>query len=357
MTILLRKLLNVRAVALVVALTACASTPPIRSEDGVPMATGVASLEWIELGGVEQAVLLRGQRRDNPVLLFLHGGPGATEMPMVRTYLEPLERDFVVVTWDMRGQGRSAARAVPPGTMTHHQMQRDAIQLIETLRGRFGVDKVTLVAHSWGTIVGARIAAQRPDVVHAYVGVGQWTDGVRREAESYRLLLRWARDAGNAEAERELASIGPPPWSGPRAAANFETQKRWLLESGGMVHDERGAGLLVAPLMLASEYSVLDKLQFMSAFLRTMNAMWPEAMSIDITSTVRRFDVPVYFVSGAHDMNTPPHLVESYVKTIEAPTKAHLVFERSAHAPCFEEPERFMAFLRRVGAKAPGAGA
>lgn len=152
---------------------------------------GVQETFTANLGGARQVVNVRGADRLNPILLFIHGGPGAVEMPIAWSFQRPWEDFFTVVQWDQRGAGRSYPlndpKAIAP-TMTPDRYRDDAIELIELLQKRYGQRKVIVLGHSWGSTVGLAVAAKRPDLLHAYVGVGQIID-VR---DNERVGLDWS---------------------------------------------------------------------------------------------------------------------------------------------------------------------
>ena len=177
---------------------------------------GVASLEKITLGGLPQQVLIRGRDRTKPIVLFLHGGPGMPLIPYAHAFQRPLERDFVVVQWDRRGTGNSYAPGMSPGSIRTSREFADTLQLIELLRRRFGQEKVILVGHSYGAWLGAWVAQQRPDLVSAYVGVGQvactW-DEVRAEQD------RWARGRAEAAGDAKTAEAAAAGRGYSRTAA------------------------------------------------------------------------------------------------------------------------------------------
>ena len=151
-----------------------ASTAPFVDAAGKLLPDSIASLERVMLGGVEQGMLIRGSNVDNPVLLYLHGGPGTSELGMVRQHNMPaLEKHFTVVVWDQRGAGMSYSARHPESAMTVEQFIADTHELTQLLRQRFGQAKVYLVGHSWGSALGVLTAQRYPDLHHAYVGVGQ----------------------------------------------------------------------------------------------------------------------------------------------------------------------------------------
>jgi pimeloyl-ACP methyl ester carboxylesterase len=172
-------------------------TPPIRDERGAVVPGSVASLEHIALGGVPQWVLIRGRSAKNPVVLFLHGGPGMPAMYLAHAWQRPLEDEFVMVQWDRLGAGKSYFGEIPTRYLTVRRLLDDTYELANFLRGRFAQDRIILVGHSWGSYLGMLAVRERPDLFRAYVGVGQVTGSgrgdtllVRAEATNWWPLLR-----------------------------------------------------------------------------------------------------------------------------------------------------------------------
>src|SRR4051794_26861105 len=142
-------------------------TRPLRQPQG-----GIARLAPMMLGGVEQWVLVRGRRADAPILLKVHGGPGQAEMPTIHMNAE-LEERFLVVEWDQRGAGKSAAAVDPIAAMTLDQIVADTVEITEQLVAEFGARAVILLGHSWGSLVGVLAVQRRPDLYAAFVSTGQ----------------------------------------------------------------------------------------------------------------------------------------------------------------------------------------
>ncbi len=181
------------------------STPPM----GTP--SGIAELKPVELNGYPQWLLIRGQDVSRPLLLYLHGGPGESNMWTAHYTMKELEQHFVCVNWDQRGTGKSFRPGPSPETMTIDLFVKDTIALIELLRSRFGQQKVLLLGHSWGSMLAMKVAAARPDLLYAVIGMGQVVDGKRGEDLSYRYVLERAHAEHNRKAIRILEQLGAPP--------------------------------------------------------------------------------------------------------------------------------------------------
>ena len=309
---------------------------------------GIESLEQVELGGVKQWISIRGQNRKNPVLLFIHGGPGVPEMPNRWFFQRPWEDFFTVVQWDQRGVGKNAVShdsATIFPTLSLDRIATDAAELAELLRTRFGQRKIVVAGHSWGSMVGLTLARRRPELLHAYVGIGQV---VATAAE--RVIWEGAREraqqAGNAEALRELDSIAPYP--GPDGA--FDLGKAMLVRKWGALYNGLWYGVPTDNLMFemgdwGPEYTTED----IAASGRNQSwaggALLTELKAFDFRTSIPAIEVPVVIAQGRWDLLTPYAPAVDYVRILRAPSKKLVTFERSGHMPMFEEPGRFLMTL------------
>ena len=299
---------------------------------------------WIEAGGVRQFLALRG-RGAVPVLL-IHGGPGASLLPFARQIARTthLEADFALAYWEQRGTGRSRG-TLNESDLSLDAVVSDAVAVAEHLAGRFGRAPL-VVGHSWGTVVGALLARDRPDLVAGYVGVGQVVNVRDQEASS----TAWARDQaarrGDRGALRALDRLGPPP----HTAAQMLRQRAVLARFGGVWHGRGRLALAASVLretLATPEYTARDLWRQARDPTFSLRALMPDKQAVDLVVLVPRLSVPAWFVAGAHDQITPAAPVERFVRALDAPTGKHLVrFEHSAHYAFLEEPGRFEAVIR-----------
>ncbi|HYO58825.1 alpha/beta hydrolase [Archangium sp.] len=318
------------------------STPRLRDEGGRPLSEGIATLEQVRLGGVDQWLLMRGRSIHNPLLLYLSGGPGGSEMAWVRHFNAPLEDHFLVVHWDQRGAAKSYAALKDRDGLTVDQFVSDASELLELLTSRFSQEKVFVVGHSWGSILGVLLAQRRPERIHAYVGTGQQVNFLENDTVSHLHAYELAMRYGDNKALALLARIGPPPYTGPDLARRYMT-----LVSLASRHAGRG-GLfpeMLSSMLKAPEYSLRDKVHFFLGLKETFPRVYPRLAGLDLEAQVPRLEVPVWFLLGREDYVTPSEIAVRYFDGLEAPRKTLLWFEHSGHSPQFEEPGRFNAIL------------
>lgn len=308
---------------------------------------GIEEQFTIELGGARQVVNVRGTDRANPILLFVHGGPGAAEIPYAWSFQRPWEDFFTVVQWDQRGAGLSYPLNDPQAiaaTMTLDRYVEDTIELIEELGRRYGKRKVILLGHSWGSFVGVHVAARRPDLLHAYVGVGQLIDWTENE----QVLLDWtlaeARRRGDAQAIRELEALRPYPEPDRLDAAKIDVLRGWSRRYGALAAYQEDMASYFALPRLAPEYTPADRRAANEGSLLSVRTLIP-AMAGQSANHIRRLEIPVIMILGRHDYTTPSSIADEWLQRLDAPAKRVVWLEHSAHLPMVEEPGRMLAAL------------
>ena len=190
-----------------------ASTPRIVDENGNTPQNGIAELIKLELNGRKQWISLRGQDKNAPVLLFLAGGPGGTQMAAVRHELGELEKHFVVVNWDQPGSGKSYY-AEKTKDITAQTYIEDGHALTEYLKERFSKEKIYLLGESWGSALGIFLVDKYPEFYHAFIGTGQMVDFAETERMDYLKALEIARLKHDDAIVKRLIANGEPPYYG-----------------------------------------------------------------------------------------------------------------------------------------------
>jgi pimeloyl-ACP methyl ester carboxylesterase len=318
-------------------------TRPFRGADGNILAGSIAEVAYWRLGGLDQWVMIRGERVANPPLVMLHGGPGLSETGLFRHCNAPLEKSFTVVYWDQRGAGKSFDRAIPRSSMTVEQCISDLDELVDAVCKRLGADRVVIFGHSWGSALGVLYAARFPEKVMAYVGSGQIGDWPAGESASYAFALSEAQRCGNRRAVSKLRAIGPPPYS---AEAVF-TERMWVSRFEGQMRPR--AMWKIGRIVLGSrESSVLELRSAWRSFHFVMDAMWPEASRLNLIELVPTLRMPVFFFLGRNDHFVPPETSVAYFNVLTAPSKKLVWFEHSGHEPFVDEPDKFNAAMANL---------
>lgn len=339
---LVTALLTTGLLAIAVVVARPGTTAPIVGSDGEPLSGSIAELTTVRIGGHDQALMIRGRSTENPVLLHLAGGPGGTDIGAMRADAA-LEQDFVVVTWEQRGAGKSYSALDPAETLTLEQMVADTVELTTYLRDRFDEDKIYLTGNSWGTTLGVLAVQQRPDLYHAFIGTGQMVSQRATDLMFWEDTLAWAERTGAAELADTLRKNGPPPYADLfKYELALSHEHDWNPYPGFDGRTEMDSTLFVP------ENNVMDRLHGFAAFLDTFSVLYPQLQEIDFRADVPSLDVPVYMVIGRYEARGRAVLADEWFDTLEAPSKERIVFEQSGHRPSFEEPATFAALMTRI---------
>ncbi len=308
---------------------------------------GVQENFQLSAGGVDHWVYARGQDRANPVILFVHGGPASPLAPTAWQFQRPIEEYFTVVTYDQRGAGRTLRTVDPESiadTLTIAQYVADAIELADQIRERYGVRKLILIGHSWGTIIATQAALDRPDLFHAYVGVGQVIDARANERLCFEYALDQAREHDHTEALEQLASIAPYPGDEPVTRARIIVARQWAQYRGGLSAYRDDSTYFFGAPELSPEYTVEETETIGEGNEFTLGRVLDEMLAVDYTG-VTEFPIPVLMFLGRHDYTTPTQPPAEWIEAVEAPYKQAVWFEHSAHLAPWEEPGKFLVSL------------
>lgn len=302
---------------------------------------GIDEARYVAVGGIEQWITIRGEDRKNPVLLFLHGGPGDATNPWGYAGFRSWLKNFTVVQWDQRGAGRTLGRngsSLAP-TITIDRMAQDGIELAELLRKTLQKEKIVLVGHSWGSILGVFMVKARPDLFYAFVGTGQVADSVRNYAVAYEELLNKAERLGDQRAIRELKEVGPPPYPNGRG---YAVQRKWsnLFEGADFFISSMFGLALSAP-----GYTLRDINDWVEGQDVSGQRLIPQTSRLESEALAGEFALPVFVIQGAEDFTTPTSLARSLLNSLRAPRKAFVAVEGGGHFAVFMKPDVFLKEL------------
>lgn len=341
----------------VLILTACffsctSSTPPITDTNGNIIPGSVAEMTNIKIGGTEQFVLIRGKSVQNPILLFLHGGPGSVETPMVRKYNSELEDHFIVVNWDQRGAGKSFHFFQPEHAMNADQIVSDTRELTLYLLQRFDQKKIFLVGHSWGSFLGILTVRRYPELFRAFVGIGQLVSPSENEKVSYQFALSNAAAFNDTNALNELRELNrlEPYLTIDRRGdwfKNIRKERNYVLLYGGEIYGQSDYDIYYTAFSRSSEYSFPDLIRFWIGVPFSFKNIFPGTFKMDLAKEASELKVPVYFFLGRHDHVTPSSVALKYFLKLKAPRKELIWFERSAHNALYEESAKFNDLMVR----------
>lgn len=313
-------------------------TPAIKGENSI------SELGKVDINGVSLEVMIRGNDKNNPVLIFVHGGPCCSEIPYVRKYQKNLEKDFTIVHYDQRGSGKSYKFGEDYSAVTVSTHAGDLIALTEYVKEYLEKEQVILIGHSYGTYISALAVEQRPDLYQAYVGIGQMSDTVESELNSLEKCIYEAENAGNEEDAEYLKSLEPAISKGETI-----TPRSYVRKYGFAARKINEDADYLKAYLFGTEYNLSDAIRLWTASIKYQDSLIQEALSNPITDVVTEINIPVYFVMGKYDGMTSPEAAENYLHSLTGEgAKEFIVFDESAHYPQFEEEDKFYQWMKET---------
>ncbi|MCJ8008156.1 alpha/beta fold hydrolase [Lederbergia wuyishanensis] len=312
-------------------------TPNIKGKNSI------STLEQVEINGTKLEVMIRGKDRSNPIIIFVHGGPGCSEIPYVRKYQDLLEENFTIVHYDQRGSGKSYHFFEDYSDLSTDLHVDDLLELTEHIKELLGQEKVILIGHSFGTYIGMKAASKAPDKFSMYIGIGQVSNTVQSELDSLNYTINQATLAGNQKDANKLENL------------RISIENGDVLTPRNLVRKYGGAARLINDNMdyylgflFSSEYNFLDVVRYIKGVSLSQKILIPEERKLDITSIVDKLEIPCFIVMGNYDYMTSVNAARTYFNEIEAPVKDFVIFDESAHYPQFEQKELFADWLNKT---------
>lgn len=323
------------------------STPKILDKQGKTLPGSIAELRKVTLNGRQEWISIRGEDKNKPVLLFLAGGPGGTQMSSVRYNLKELEKNFVVVNWDQPGSGKSYY-AINNKNLIVDTYVKDGYALTNYLCNTFRKEKIYLVGESWGSALGIFLADKYPEKYYAFIGTGQMVDFTETEKIDYEKAMEIAKAKNDTKKIAKLKANGMPPYYGSDVTWKSEEYYSYLNESMFKNSKMYNPGYNTARDIFSPEYDIVDKINYLVGLFKTFNHVYPQLYNTDLRKDYTSIKIPVYFFIGRLDLNAPTSLLEDYYKALEAPHKEIVWFEHSGHSPWINESDKFVKEMLKI---------
>ena len=325
------------------------TTSPIVDANGHKLPSSIAVIEQPVINGVRQSLIIRGENKDNPVLLFVHGGPGISAFPFIKDEFKGMEKSFTICYWDQRGAGKSYSTHMPAESMTPDQLTNDGIAVSRYLLKKFHKQKIYILGHSWGTFLASYMIHKNPELYYAYIGIGQVANNYLSEQMSYQFVVAEAHKRNDLKAIRELKQLKvPSPESSAREWVNYVLRERtYVYRYGGSRYGkERSVVDLAKQVLLCKEFTIADKLTFNKAVNFSMIHLYESMIQKNPCDELTEQQVPVFIFQGIHDHQTDFVVAKDYFDHLKAPLKRFYAFEHSSHSPHVEEYDAFEKIVR-----------
>lgn len=313
----------------------------LEKELAITTENGIDEFRNIEIGGFQQAIYIRGENKNNPIILAIHGGPGSPLMPLSYVYQQPLEKDYTVVNWDQRNSGKSYYLNDPKevyDTLTLDRMLLDVKEVVDYLLNEFNQQKIIILGHSWGTILGSMFSQDYPNLVQAYIGVGQVVDCSGGDQLAFTTAINKAKEENNLKDVKAMESLTNYLVSDENFSyKNFMKERAFVDKYLGLKPKPN----YTFPLFYSPFYKLKEDFYFLKNSVEINGPLIKELGKFDIGALSKDYQVPTFLIFGDHDWTTPYVLGQEYYETITAPKKGIYIIDNASHAVMLDQPEEF----------------
>ena len=321
-----------------------------RANQKISTPNGIDQMEMAEIGGIRQALYFRGQNKDNPVILYLHGGPGFANIPFIHTYQYSWESDFTIVNWDQRNSGKTLAANDPvavAGTLSIERAVADAHEVTLYIKQQLGKEKIIVLGQSWGAALGTILVQTYPEDYSMYIGTGQAANGIEGARLCYEKALELSRAAGNQKDVDALVALAPYP------PATFDESIFHKAEVVGKYQAKYKIGVSVGlgtllPALTSPYYTTGEMIAFIKGVVNQKQyhgGVYPFFFEYDAHHYGTDYPIPVYYIQGENDWQTPYPLAKAFFEEISAPDKMFFSVPNAGHFTTLDDKEEFTRIL------------
>ncbi|MFD2762412.1 alpha/beta fold hydrolase [Lentibacillus juripiscarius] len=307
---------------------------------------GTITKEYLEINGLRQGVIMESLNQGKPLLLFLHGGPGFPIYPIIKAHGTRLEQFFDVCYWDQRGAGMSYHDKETDKPLTVEQLVDDTIQVVNYLREKHSQEKVFLLGHSWGTYLGSLVANKKPELFHAYIGVGQVGAAKESENETYNFILKTAINQNDKRAAKKIEKVIFDENYYKNRTYGAVRAKYTNKYGVGFKRDGYSSFENLRHVFSCPNYTLKERMNIIRGSFSSYQWLGHVMATTDLVELVPTLNLPVFILQGQHDYQTTHTQAKRFYESITAPHKKMFTFENSSHTPFIEEPERFYEIMQ-----------
>lgn len=311
---------------------------------------GIVEAEYITLGGQEQYILTRGNDLDNPVIIYLHGGPSSPDAYETYVFTDYLVDDYTIIAWDQRGCGRTYFSNIDAdstgSTVNFDRAVQDLDELVDYAMDKYNKDEVIIMGWSYGTILGTKYITEHPEKVSAYISIGQFVNMSQNEQIGYDVALERANELGDdtsqlVQAYENYQAVGTLPTMLQLRSYTYP----YLVANQTHIADQ------MTPAILSPYFGMDDFKWFMiqqsdiNNYI-SLNSELFDYLSVDVHEFGTEYQVPVYYIVGSEDYTCNAGMVMDFSTEITAPIVTSGLMDGCGHGCHYDNPEEFARIVK-----------
>lgn len=304
---------------------------------------GINESMYIDVNGTRQWISIYGEDIDNPVLLYLHGGPGSSTSHLDYVITRKWADVYTIVTWDQRNCGKSYSKEQNDVALTKDLLLTDGKEVTKYVLDYLSKDKLTVLGHSWGSIYGANLVLEYPEYYECFIGAGQLVDCLENEEAFKQEAYIWAQN------DEEMLNLVEQLTPDNLTVEHFSI-KNTIMQKYGYDMMAKGADYnLISTIIFNPYYSVGDWIQYLNTDMSIYLDFYSsgEFASFSIKDKVE-YQAPFYNINGDRDYQTNYKLAQEYFEEVSAPYKQMFIMEDMTHGLLESDSEGFSEIIHQI---------
>ena len=304
---------------------------------------GINESMYVEINGTKQWISIYGEDINNPVLLYLHGGPGTSTSLYDYAFTRKWADVYTVVTWDQRNCGKSYSPDQNNTELTYELLMSDGVQMTQYILKHLEKDKITLLGHSWGTYYGSNLSLEYPEYYEAYIGTGQLVDFDENENAFKEVASEWVGD--DEEGLALLSRLNVDDYTGDY----YDARNSLMVKYGYDLFADGTDYSFGAAQYFNPYYSLSDIVNYINAE-DIVYGKFLSSEEFNKFSLKGRYEyqVPYFNINGDKDYQTNYLIAQDYFDEIEAPNKKMYIMENTTHGLLESKSEEFSKILHEI---------
>lgn len=304
---------------------------------------GINESMYVDINGTKQWINIYGEDVNNPVLLYLHGGPGSATSHIDYVITRKWADEYTVVTWDQRNCGKSYDSSENETVLTKEMFMTDGRELTEFILEYLSKDKITILGHSWGSMYGANLVLEYPEYYECFIGTGQLVDYLENEEAFKQEALIWAE--GDEEALQLVNQLTPN-----NTTVEHFGIKNEIMQKHGYDMMVNGADYnLITTIIFNPNYSIADWIKFLNTDMTSyLDFYTSEEFAKFSLNGKTDYKVPFYNINGDKDYQTNYKLAQEYFEEVNAPYKQMYIMEDMTHGLLESDSEGFAEIVHKI---------
>ena len=307
---------------------------------------GINQELYVDINGSKQWISIYGQNKANPVLLYLHGGPGSATSPYDYAFTRKWSDIYTVVTWDQRNCGKSYTPDQNSLELTHDIFMQDGLEMTQFILDYLGKEKITLLGHSWGTLFGANLALAYPEYYDCYIGTGQVVDLEENEKAFVEAAYKWAYGDDSSSKYLEMLSSGID-------SREYLLARQALMKKYGYDMFAKGRDYnMVAAIIFNPYYSISDiigAVQYYGTGFAVYERFWSSAEINKFSLKDKlEYEIPYYNINGDRDYQANHIQAQEYFDKLKVPVKRIFIMKGETHGLLEAHSKEFSDIIHEI---------